>query len=193
MVKLVESQGNPATDPLVLWLNGGPGCSSLLGFFEELGPFFPNTDGTTLFENVFSWNKLANVLFIESPHGVGYSYTTGGDYHYNDTKSSKLPLNLVGMAVGNGILSNIQQVNSYVDLAFYRGIIGKPQYNTLKSCCPNVTNLQYCDFSSWLKFGPDGVGYPNPNNSFCGNEIANFGENYLWNLQDEDPYNMLED
>uniref|UniRef100_A0AC34F8S9 Carboxypeptidase n=1 Tax=Panagrolaimus sp. ES5 TaxID=591445 RepID=A0AC34F8S9_9BILA len=72
---LVESQtGNSSNDPLIVWFNGGPGCSSLGGLFEELGPFYVNSDRKTLYENIYSWNKYANVLAIESPIGVGFSY-----------------------------------------------------------------------------------------------------------------------
>uniref|UniRef100_A0A914N1Q5 Uncharacterized protein n=1 Tax=Meloidogyne incognita TaxID=6306 RepID=A0A914N1Q5_MELIC len=69
-----ESQGNPKTDPLVLWLNGGPGCSSLGGLSNELGPYLLNKDGKTLRQNPYSWNKYASIIFLESPAWVGFSY-----------------------------------------------------------------------------------------------------------------------
>ncbi|KAL0442789.1 UNVERIFIED_CONTAM: Serine carboxypeptidase-like 31 [Sesamum latifolium] len=68
--------------PLVLWLNGGPGCSSVgYGATQEIGPFLVDLDGRGLKSNSFSWNTEANLLFLESPIGVGFSYTnTSGDY-----------------------------------------------------------------------------------------------------------------
>ncbi|KAF1881596.1 hypothetical protein Lal_00039812, partial [Lupinus albus] len=63
----VESHHSKEKLPLLLWLNGGPGCPSLLGAVEELGPFRVNIDGKTLYKNRYSWNHVANVLFLESP------------------------------------------------------------------------------------------------------------------------------
>lgn len=72
----VESQSDkPQSDPLVLWLNGGPGCSSMLGLFTELGPFRVNEDGKSLSLNPMSWNQKANLIFLESPSSVGFSYS----------------------------------------------------------------------------------------------------------------------
>lgn len=71
----VEAELEPATKPLVLWLNGGPGCSSLgVGAFSENGPFRPK--GEVLVRNEFSWNREANMLYLETPVGVGFSYST---------------------------------------------------------------------------------------------------------------------
>ncbi|KAH9294166.1 hypothetical protein KI387_040631, partial [Taxus chinensis] len=55
---LIEATHDAQSKPLVLWLNGGPGCSSVaFGEAEELGPFHINSDGKTLFLNPYSWNK----------------------------------------------------------------------------------------------------------------------------------------
>ncbi|KAH0783592.1 hypothetical protein KY290_003190 [Solanum tuberosum] len=69
--------------------NAGPGCSSFgNGGMVELGPFRVNEDGKTLWLNPFAWNKVANVLFLESPAGVGFSYSnTSSDYTTGDKKT----------------------------------------------------------------------------------------------------------
>ncbi|XAR50378.1 Carboxypeptidase D [Bertholletia excelsa] len=70
----VEAEIDPVSKPLVLWLNGGPGCSSLgVGAFSENGPFRPS--GKVLVRNEYSWNREANMLYLETPVGVGFSYS----------------------------------------------------------------------------------------------------------------------
>ncbi|KAF0717235.1 Aste57867_2421 [Aphanomyces stellatus] len=83
----VESEQNPSTDPLVLWLNGGPGCSSLTGFFTELGPFVVQSD-LSVKRNPYAWNRKANMLFLESPSGVGFSQPKLDPSEYNDNFTS---------------------------------------------------------------------------------------------------------
>lgn len=71
-----EAAEEPDSKPLVLWLNGGPGCSSIAyGVAEELGPFHVTPDGKDLYLNQYSWNQEANILFLDSPVGVGFSYS----------------------------------------------------------------------------------------------------------------------
>eukprot|EP00039_Didymoeca_costata_P028038 m.19801 g.19801 ORF g.19801 m.19801 type:complete len:487 (-) comp6676_c0_seq2:269-1729(-) len=93
----VESEGNPATDPVALWLNGGPGSSSLVGFFTENGPFMLdlaslNTTGKDsvpkLFHRETGWQKAASYIFLESPAGVGFSYCDYDGCTANDTSTA---------------------------------------------------------------------------------------------------------
>ncbi|KAJ4251524.1 hypothetical protein NW762_011512 [Fusarium torreyae] len=74
-----ESQNAPATDPLVLWLTGGPGGSSMLGLLQELGPCLINEHGNGTVHNPYGWNQNANYIFVDQPAGVGFSYLDEGE------------------------------------------------------------------------------------------------------------------
>ena len=77
---LAESRSDPATDPLIIWLQGGPGCSSMLGLFTENGPYNFSFDpehikDPYIFEkNEWSWNNKANVMYVDQPLGTGMSF-----------------------------------------------------------------------------------------------------------------------
>lgn len=87
---LFESQSNPDSDPLVLWLQGGPGCSSLLGLYFENGPYklqtnLNNPDAPpSIVNNPFSWNAKANLLYIDQPFGSGFSYADDTSLYVTD-------------------------------------------------------------------------------------------------------------
>ncbi|KAK7105695.1 lysosomal protective protein-like isoform X2 [Littorina saxatilis] len=184
----VESVNNPKKDPVAVWLNGGPGCSSLFGLLGENGPFRVREDGVTLETNPFSWNNVANVLYIESPAGVGFSYASDKNYVTDDDLTSlenyaamrdflrKFPeyqdnelfitgesyggiyvpmlsvllmedpsVNLKGFAVGNGVSNDEMLGSSIIYFAYYHGLIGTTEWNSLlKQCCGGSENR--CNF-----------------------------------------------
>ena len=94
---MAMSESNPATAPTVIWFNGGPGCSSLDGYFYEHGPYHVvepvvNTSSgvPTLYQNPNRWNQIANVVFLEAPAGVGFSYAdTEAGTKLNDTSTAE--------------------------------------------------------------------------------------------------------
>lgn len=77
---MAESRSDPANDPLIIWLQGGPGCSSMLGLYTENGPFnfkYNKSNIKDPFEleyNEFSWNNHANVMYVDQPIGTGFSF-----------------------------------------------------------------------------------------------------------------------
>ncbi|KAF1749174.1 hypothetical protein GCK72_025641 [Caenorhabditis remanei] len=217
----VESQNDPANSPVLLWLNGGPGSSSLWGMLTENGPFRPNKDGQTLYENVHSWNKFANVLYLESPHQVGYSYSTvTNDYVYGDDLTASDNYNALkdfftnlfpnyaqnpfyitgesyggGIAIGNGELTTKLQVNSAIFQLYTYGLFGETEYNALTAqCCKNVTDPTQCDFyTPYIYF--DYLGnYKAVDGAdpFCSKTILGVVNDQVWNTANN-PYNIYGD
>ncbi|WJX74328.1 Serine carboxypeptidase-like 48 [Trifolium repens] len=72
-----ESRNNK-DDPVVIWLTGGPGCSSDLALFYENGPFQFSKDNNnlSLVWNEYGWDAASNIIFVDQPIGTGFSYTT---------------------------------------------------------------------------------------------------------------------
>lgn len=80
---------NLNSTPIFLWLQGGPGSSSMLGAYTEIGPVFIKNGKPAL--NDWSWNLLGHLLFVDSPVNVGFSYSGGqrdGDSQVNSTEQA---------------------------------------------------------------------------------------------------------
>ncbi|KAE8684264.1 putative Pyridoxal phosphate phosphatase-related protein [Hibiscus syriacus] len=87
----VEAEKDPMNQPLTIWLTGGPGCSSVGDGFSSVGPFVTTRNARALEKNLFSWNKVSNLLFIDSPIGCGWSYSnTISDYNNGDDSTTKI-------------------------------------------------------------------------------------------------------
>lgn len=66
--------GDPSEAPLTVWINGGPGSSSMIGLWQELGPCGVDYDGN-VYNNPFSWSNASNMIFIDQPTTTGFSYS----------------------------------------------------------------------------------------------------------------------
>ncbi len=92
----IESRSaQPTDDPIVLWLNGGPGSSSFLGLFAENGPYKivqppPFQSSLRLIDNEYGWNRNAGYLMIDQPAGTGLSLVTDeGTYAKTEAEASE--------------------------------------------------------------------------------------------------------
>ncbi|XP_052194837.1 serine carboxypeptidase-like 18 isoform X1 [Diospyros lotus] len=89
----IESEGNPLEDPLMFWLSGGPGCSSLYGITYEIGPMEFDIQNYTgglprLRYYPDTWTKTISMIFLDQPVGSGFSYSrTQESWPSSDSKS----------------------------------------------------------------------------------------------------------
>lgn len=103
---LFESKSTPTTDPLIMWLSGGPGCSSQLALLVENGPCTIQNGKTV--PNAYSWHNNANVMWVDQPAGVGFS--TGFGTH----NEAGVANNMLGFMKGF-----YEQFPSYLQNQFY--------------------------------------------------------------------------
>lgn len=162
----VEARQVPESAPLTVWLNGGPGSSSMVGLFNEVGPceVVQMNDGSYGTQSrMWGWDRSSNMLFIDQPNQVGFSYdtTTNGSYDLfaNEvrepaTADTDLPsfLNLDGtFSTANSneekswsASSNTTEIAASATWHFLQSWLSSfPQYNP--AVRPNVTSPQVPD------------------------------------------------
>ena len=81
-----QSRDADPVDPVVLWMTGGPGCSSELALFAENGPYTVNSDASTLSVNPFGWDQVSNLIYVDQPIGTGFSFSTNPADDVHDEK-----------------------------------------------------------------------------------------------------------
>lgn len=188
-----------STTPLLIWLEGGPGCSSMLANFNGIGPWRLNrTSMLHLDPNPGSWNRIFGLVFFDNPVGTGFSvasspneiprdqdtiaehlfvaiksfiglnrgfkdrpiYLTGESYggkyipslgYHIAEKNTHLPkedrVNLVGIAVGNGLIDPVTQVKTHAICAYYSGLINENQRSQLEEMQSEV--VKFIDNENW--------------------------------------------
>ena len=134
---------DPTTAPLTTWINGGPGTSSMVGLFQEVGPCSIDSDGKVV-NNPYSWTNASNLLFIDQPVQTGFSYSTTTAGYLNPEDGSVVVLKEEDCppdSVTNGTCGTYSNPNDLIGIpistpaaasAFYatlQGFIGAfPQY-----------------------------------------------------------------
>ena len=136
----VASEGNWKTKPVVLWLNGGPGSSSLLGWLQELGPLLINHAGG-LMENPYAWTKQANFIALESPAGVGYSYCTAYPNCTNDDASTALDARVALQDFFTSKFPELASNEFYITSESYGGVYGPTLAKEILDHAPDI-NIQ---------------------------------------------------
>ncbi|XVF37796.1 hypothetical protein REPUB_Repub20aG0041700 [Reevesia pubescens] len=148
----VEAEKDPMNQPLTIWLSGGPGCSSVGDGLTCVGPFFTTKNARGLQKNLFSWNRVSNLLFIDSPIGAGWSYSNStSDYANGDVSTNKILLTFLQKWYEK--YPDFESRDVYLAGSSYAGHF-----------VPNLANslLHYNKQSNQCKFNVRGLALENP-------------------------------
>uniref|UniRef100_A0A1J3EAP8 Serine carboxypeptidase-like 10 n=2 Tax=Noccaea caerulescens TaxID=107243 RepID=A0A1J3EAP8_NOCCA len=145
----IKSEKNPKEDPLLISLNGGPGCSSLEGLLLENGPLglkleIYNGSVPTLVSTTYSWTKMANIIFLDQPVGAGFSYSKTPLGKTSDT----IEIKRIHEFIQKWLSKHPQFYSNpfYVIGDSYAGMIVPPLVQEISKgnyiCCKPLINLQ---------------------------------------------------
>ncbi|KAI9852598.1 MAG: hypothetical protein M1838_000252 [Thelocarpon superellum] len=137
-----ESRKDPANAPLSIWLNGGPGSSSLIGLLSENGPCRVNHDSNSTELNPWSWNNEVNMLYIDQPVQVGFSY----DQVFNGT---------VDQVSGEVTLSNFTDGVPQPNNTFFVGSFPSQDTKATANSTVNGAHALWHFAQTWFEEFPD--------------------------------------
>ncbi|KAK4974057.1 hypothetical protein LTR66_011106 [Elasticomyces elasticus] len=144
----VEARDSPETAPLTIWLQGGPGASSLFGLFGETGPceVVQLADGTYGTQSrTFGWDRSSNVLFIDQPNQVGFSY--------DDLRNSSTVLLPPGLAPSRAGSVPAQQ-NPVLKAFMLNGTVSSGTTNSTANTTEIAARATWHFLQSWLAAFP---------------------------------------
>lgn len=195
---MTEAETNPEEAPLVFWTNGGPGCSGLIGFLTEQGPFYPN-EKLELEANDWAWNKIVNMVFLEQPVGVGFSWTSdSSELRIGDDQAAKdnlqsiialldkfphlklVPLYITSESYGGHYMPQLSmEIIKYGKLNFKGMAVGNPYvdyYSGVGAQMETYNNKQLLPLPLWEKYTEQGCLDPAVmlNNSACSTYALDF-------------------
>ncbi|GJV66622.1 peptidase S10, serine carboxypeptidase, alpha/beta hydrolase fold protein [Tanacetum coccineum] len=161
-----ESQRNPLEDPLLLYLSGGPGVSGFSSFIYQIGPLSFNLENCwknniTLELNPNTWTKMANMIFVDMPAGVGFSYAK--TWEASRSSDSLLASHVYdflrkGYLMVSPFTDKFADFNSRIELAHRLALISDDIYKSaIESCHGNYV-------------------YADPSNALCANSIQRMNE-----------------
>lgn len=183
----LASESKPNTDPLLLWLSGGPGCSSVNAMVNEIGPLrfaeqIYNGSLPSFVLNPHAWTKIASVIFLDQPVNTGFSYATNSAaYKYTDVQACEYvdeflrkwlndhpqfisnPFYISGNSYSGMTVPIITQFISNGNAAWKKPLINLQSLK--KNCRGEYTNVD-------------------PNNTRCANDVRTFNQ-MISNINEE--------
>lgn len=137
------SRKDPCNAPLAIWLNGRPGASSTASGLGENGPCIVGEDSNSATLNPWSWNNEVNMLYIDQPVQVGFSYYTFANETFNALSTTLLP------ETADFSASRVPVQNESLFAGTFPSLTTNGTANSVRNAAPAVWNFLYTWFQEY--------------------------------------------